>query len=376
MANITLLKIWNMDVEEAEKSLDTITSKGYTVKTSSDNIYVKIISCFSSIKCPFLSDFENELLNNESFIKTLEINVKEQSHSDALLKTIYMTGMDNYLLRIEELQKDVLLKEEKRAIEIKNKEEKAGILLENTYNVEMSDVCPFNPHDNSSFYYIDPNDGEKKLLEAHHIFQSKGNCYDIDSVFRYILAGGQVNLDDNYIKRIFNKEGKVDYSKEGLTTQTLRNKTYHDGIKIINLNENSITSLLDVQFPNTTQMLTIDSNPLGNNYFFNDSGSNIAILSMKNCLIENLDFKHLPTGLVNLNVSNNPKLTTLNNIGYLKKLQLFDIRKTGIKNLNINKFYSVKSPDKGSKLRIYCDTDIVIKMKDDKMPEWIEIIRS
>lgn len=381
MSHITLLKIWNMNVQEAENSLDLITSKGYKVKTSSDNIYVKIISCFSGLKSSFLSEFENDILANKSFINFLEVNVEKYSHSDALINTLYMVGKNHEMVRVEKLQKEIISKHikqenEEKEIEVKRKEESAGVLLENTYNADMSDICPFNPHDNSSFYFTDPNTGHKKLLEAHHIFQSKGHCYDIDSVFRYIIAGGKVNLDEHYIKRIFNDKGKVDYSNEGLSTQVLKNKTYHENTKIIDLSNNSITSMLDVHLPKTTQMLILDSNPLGDNYFFNETGSNIIHLSMKNCQIKVLDFKHLPESLVNLNVSNNPNLTTIGSIGHLKRLSSLDIRGTDIKNLNINKFQSLKSNDSNHKLNIYCDKDIKIKSKDDKNVSWINIIKS
>lgn len=122
-------------------------------------------------------------------------------------------------------------------------------------------------------------------------------------------------MDDEYIKRIFNKTGKIDYSIQGLTSEMLRNKSYHKDCKVIDISGNNITSLNGSHFPQTVQMLVVNDNPLGNNYFIDNACGSIIVFSMRNCGINNdLDCKYLQKSIKQLDLRDNKDLISLNSL--------------------------------------------------------------
>ena len=364
MSNISLFTIWSLNELDANLSLKQLIIKGYTINTKSTNVYIKIMSCLNKNSNIFHLDIEKQIISDPKFIEILETNLEGESHNDLLIRAIYETGKNYDMFRIKKLQKETAERE------IAEKRKNAGLLLENTYDSNIDNICPLNVHDESSFYTINPKTGKRELLKEHHIFQYKGQCYNIDSIFRYIIEGGHINLDSHYIKRIFNKEGKIDYSNQGLTSEILKNKTYHKDIKVIDISNNVIDNLNGVHFPKTVNMLIIDNNPLGNNYFIDDSGGSIIILSMKNCGIITLDCKYLQKSIKHLDLRDNKDLTGLHSLGELSSLSKLDIRNTGIKKLDCSKFKSIGKNH--HKLIIHCDA--YINIKHDNF-DWIEIIK-
>lgn len=363
----------------AEVSLESLIKKRYQPKTKSHNVYVKIISCLSMTPEFFNSDCDREIIENPKFIEILENPLDGESHSDLFVRAIYECGKDReYFLEstrklIEERDLQIareIEENEQLNREIKQKEEKAGTLLENTYDSSMDDVCPFNIHDGSSFYATNPETGENELLKPHHIFQFKGHCYDIDSIYSYICKhGGEIDLDQQYIKRFFAKNGKVDFSSEGLTTDSLKKKTYHENTRTLDLSNNYITSLNGVHLPDSVAYLILDGNPLGANYFLDNAGGNVSILSMRNCGIEILDCKHLKKTIKHLDIRDNRNLTSIHSLGEMNILSKLDIRGTGIKKIDCAKFKSIGKEN--HKLVIYCDSGVTFKHHNQ---DWIKII--
>ena len=210
MSNISLFTIWSLSEHDAEMSLETLLKKGYKLNTESTNVYVKIMSCIIKVPNVFALEIEKQIVSDSKFLEILENPEEGESHNNLLIRAVYETGKNHEMFKIRKLQEETAVREaverkKKHAEEIKMKEEKAGLLLENTYLLPTNDICPLNTHDESSFYSVDPKTGSRELLKPHHIFQYKGHCYDIDSIFRYIITGGHINLESQYIKRIFNK---------------------------------------------------------------------------------------------------------------------------------------------------------------------------
>lgn len=365
MPEISFLKIWQSDEATINETIKQLLIHDFKIKTESENPYLRLISMFKYEKCIFLSDFENELMENDNFFNHLTKEFSNNSnHSDILIKALYLSGEDEDFKRIRELQQIAYKKEVES-----NLKKESLTLFENTYDENPDDICPFNPHDNSSFYGYDPITGKNELLSPHHLFQIKGQCYDIDSIFRYISEGGQIDLDEHYIKKFFDKKGTVNFSNEGLTNSQLEKKTYHVGTKTLILDSNNITSLLNLHIPKDILYLSVNSNPIGNNYFLEDF-NNLMVLSMRDCGIKVLDCSHLPESVENLNVSKNDSLTEIHGLSKMKKLRQLNITGTGVKKLDFRRFYSIRETNDKTKLTIICDPDV--RFKNEKQ-EWITI---
>lgn len=346
-----------MSPEDASNSIISLQSKGYEVLTSSNIPHVRLISCFKESPELFSSEYEKEIIVNEKFHSVLENEYEQLGHVEILLKAIYMAGKTFGLVNISTLQDNI-------TAVVDSRKKEATTLLENTYDSKIDDICPFNPHDSSSFYYTDPQTKERKMLEPHHVFQYKGHCYDIDAVFRYVIEGGQLNMDESYIKRIFNENNKIDYSGLKLIDSVLKEKVYESQTKTIDLSNNYLTSMEGVKFPHTLKFLTLDNNNLRDDYQLKDCGADILILKMRNCGIETLRCDELPSSLKALNLENNSKLTKIHSLKSLTGLNRLNIRGTSIDHLTYSKFRD----DNGTKLRIFCDNTVTFR--GDK-PEWI-----
>lgn len=346
-----------MSPEDTSNSIITLQSKGYEVNTLSDIPHVRLVSCFKETPEIFSTEYEKEIIVNEKFHSVLEKEYAELGHVEVLLKAIYMAGKTFGLVNISALQDNI-------TAVVDSRKKEATTLLENTYGSKIDDICPFNPHDSSSFYYTDPQTKKRKMLEPHHVFQYKGHCYDIDAVFRYVTEGGQLNMDESYIKRIFNKHNKVDYSGLKLIDSVLKEKVYESQTKTVDLSNNYLTSMEGVKFPSTLKFLTLDNNNLRDDYQLKDCGADILILKMENCGIENLRCDELPSSLKLIDLKNNTKLVKIHSLASLKHLNRLDIRGTSIDHLTYSKFRD----DNGHQLRILCDDTVTFR--GDK-PEWI-----
>lgn len=361
-----LSKIWNSNIEVAKVSLNQLLDQGFTVKTDSEYIYNKILSCFIGTNQSIFNNFEMNLLNNSFFHSELErLHNNNIEHENILLEAIYYTGIHHNIDINKSLQNDIKSKNKER--KLKEANEKIS-LLENTRNENIDDICPLD-NNASSFYYYNPNTKERELLKPNHIFHIKGHCYDIDAIFQYIREGGRIRLDEGYIKRFFNENGMVDLSNQGLTVYLLSNKVYHKDTKNINLDNNTISTLYDINLPNELSILSINNNPLGRNYILNKC-ENLQILSMQNCDLVTVDFKHLPKYLIKLDLSNNPNLISLHSISNLKSLRELNISKTGIKKIDYSKFFKLREPNDNSKLIIICDRGVEFTKSG---LDWIDI---
>jgi hypothetical protein len=355
MSYIPLIKIWSFDEQTIDLSLkDLITSKefgiNFVIKTESPNIYIKFISCLTGIYSNFLTELENSILADDFFLRSLEAAEKAGlSHTDILIKALQESNSHMYD-RINELQ-----------LKAKEKYDNENSLLENTYGKQLEEICYFDESEKHLFYSKDPQTGEDVLLKANHIFQYKSHCYDIDLLFNYIRSGGYISLDEDYIQNIFDKTGKVDFSNQNLTTDDLKQKTYHNSTKVIKLNDNRITSLDNLHIPESVKALFIDNNPIGLNYVLGHL-PNLTLLSMKNCDLEEVDFDKLPSSIINLNLSNNKNLKSIKNIKPNLNLKILDIKNTGIVKLNLNSF---------PKIKLRCDKELIFKGAQNKQVEII-----
>lgn len=359
-------KIWNSNIEVAKNSLDQLVNQGFIIKTDSEYIYNRILSCFYGTDLSIFNNFELKLINNNFFHLELDrLYNNGTDHENILLEAIYHTGEHHSSDINKDLQNEIKI----RAKERKLKEAtKRFSLLENTYKEEIDELCPLD-RDGSSFYYYNPNTKENELLKPHHIFHVKGHCYDIDAIFQYIRSGGRINLDDSYIKKFFNDKGMVDFSNQGLTSSLLDNKTYHKGTKNINLENNMITTLHNINLPNELLILSIDNNPLGDNYKLNKC-DDLQILSMRNCDLTVVDFKYLPKYLIKLDLSENKLLTSLHGISNLKNLRELNISETGIKKIEYSKFFKLREKNDNSKLTIICNRNVEVNQTG---LDWIEV---
>lgn len=361
--HISFIKLWSSDPETIEHSFKFLITNGREVKTLSTNTYIKVISCLVGIKNSFLSKLENAMVADTFFLRKLE--EAEQSglvHDDILIKAIQESD-NREMNRVTELQMEAKQKQKENHPHVE-----PVSLLENTYDEDLAEMCPINPHDSNNFYTTNPKTGKKELLKPHHIFQYRGKCYDIDTVFHYVNEGGQINLDADYIKDFFNKNGKVDFSDSNLTTTSLKKKTYHENTKTLILSGNSITTTLGVHFPETTLYLNLDNNPLGNNYSLKDETPNLLFLSIRNCGLDEINFNRLPESLTILDLRDNKDMKGMFSLSKLKNIKRLDIRNTGIRKLDWSKF---KTPSDVKKLVIICDRNIEFKKTK---PEWIEVI--
>lgn len=350
--SLSLIEIWNFSKDTADASLKQLTDAGYQIKTKSENVYIQIISALTSYRHSFFDDINNEIVADNFFLRMLEDAEKDGlSHFDILIRGLQRSDNGD-LKRVLKLQEKV----------------KRTTLLENTYESKPEEICTMDSNDGSNFYFTNPKTGKKELLKAHHLFQYQNHCFDIDTIFKYVNEGGKIKLDSDYVKRFFNRFGVVDFSGTKLTTEGLRKKTYHEGVRTLNLNNNNITSLRDTHIPKTVTMLTVDNNPLRGNYFLNEETPNLMFLSMKDCGLDKIDFEYLPQSLTVLELNNNPKLTNLHSLRILRNLRKLDIRKTGIKKIDWSKFVTL-NPDK--QLTVYCDSDVQFKKNK---PDWITVI--
>lgn len=356
--SISLVQIWSLSEEVAKDSLKQLLDRGYTVKTSSENIYIQIVSALTGTNHQILTKLNNELISDTFFLHCLEKAEEEGLNKDDILVKAVQDAKNSDLKRI-------VLHQEKIKNELKEKEQVS--LLENTYDVDLEETCPFNENDKSRFYFNDPKTGESKLLNAHHIFQYKQHCYDIDTVFHFINEGGNVPLDSDYIRRFFNKNGSIDMSGIGLTSNQLRMKVYHSGVRVMYLDNNSIDSLIDTHLPETLEILSVNNNPLKGSYFLNKETPKLLILSMQDCNFDKIDCQYLPQSLKILNVSNNKNLVGLYSLSNMRNLKRLDVRNTNIKKIDWSHF---KTVDPKKKMVVLCDRDVNFKKVK---PDWIEL---
>lgn len=341
---VSLVKIWNLDSKSAEAGFKELIISGREIKTESSNPHIKLLSCCLGYENNFFSELENSFFIDDFFLRMLEKAENDGfSHDDIFLKAIQESS-NRKLDRIIELQ-----------LEAKRKKQEQNTLLENTYNEKMEEICPLNPHDNDNNFYSTNANGERELLKPHHIFHHKGSCYDIDTIFHYVIEGGQIDLDINYVKRFFDKNGKVDMSNKGMTDNILRNKTYHENVKVLDLSHNNITNLTNTHLPKTTLYINLDNNPIGDNYFLSDETPKLMFLSMRNCSLKEVNFQKLPESLTNVDLRDNKLLTGLYSLSKIKNIRRLDIRNTGIRKIDFSKF---KLLDNNNKLTILCDKTV------------------
>lgn len=356
--SLSLIKIWTFPIEVAEASLQQLVDKNYKIKTTSENSYIQIVSALTGQRHDFLDEMNNEIIADNFFLRRLEKAEQDGlSHDDILIRAIQESDNGD-LKRIIKLQEKARLEEE---------DSKRLTLLENTYNEKIEDICPTNPHDSSGFYSTDPKTGEKYLLKAHHIFQYKEHCFDIDTIYRYVSDGGIIHLDADYVKRFFNKHGVVDFSGMKLTNESLKKKTYHEGVRTLKLDNNSITSLSNAHIPKTVTFLSVNNNPLKGGYHLKDETPNLSFLSMKDCDLVKVDFSYLPNSLTVVELNNNNQLIDIHMMKNMTNLRKLDIRNTGIKEINWDRFGKFDSREK---LVLFCDEKIRFK---HNRPDWIEV---
>lgn len=357
--SLSLLKIWSFPLDVAIASLKQLTDSGFKIRTNSESIHIQIISALTGTHHDFLPDLDNEIIADDLFLKLLEkAEHNDLNHDDIFIKAIQES--DNTDL------KRILYEQEKIKREAKEAEyAKRQTLLENTYNEKPDDICPLDAHDESNFYFTDPTTGEKVLLKAHHLFQYRQHCFDIDTIFRYINEGGHVPLEPDYIRRFFDKNGAIDMSDLGLTSEVLSRKVYHSDVRVMYLNNNNITTLRDSHLPSTLNILSINNNPLKGGYFLNSVTPKLTMLSMKDCNLDKVDCSYLPQSLKILNLSNNSNLTSLHSLSNMRNLQRLDIRNTGIKTIDWSKFHTL---DPKKTMILMCDEGIHFKKSK---PDWI-----
>lgn len=357
--SISLFKIWSFNSEEIDSSILKFENAGYTINTVSENKYVRFISMLIGYKFDFFSNITNQIISDRKFLVNLEQGVIDNlEHIDLLVNALYKSNNDD-MARIDKEQK----RNSQEYDEIINR-----TLLEKTRDKEPEDICPMNPHDESNFYFTDPITKQREVLKANHLFHYKNRCYDIDSVFRYINVGGHVPLSEDYIRRFFKANGSIDLSNMSYTYGDLRNNVYHENVRVLHLDNNAIDNLNGTNLPKTLEILSVDNNPIGGNYFLIEETPILKILSMKNCNLTVLDCQHLPQSLQILDVSNNHELTSLHSLSNMRNLRKLDIRGTNITKLDWSKF---KTIDATKKLTIFCDPSVEFKKTK---PEWIVVM--
>ena len=361
-----LATIWNLTEKNAELTLDKMVRQGYSPKTSSTDPYIKILSCFdeSGIVNNKFSDFERSILRNRSFIPELERNAESTEHYELLFKALHFIGTQEIMGKISSLrtsmQQDVIKHEIEEKTErnkykqsdlpgedskqdnnedyeftedTKQRKQKSSTsnnpsYYDNTWASKLGDICPLDPHDENAFYSIDPLTKEKVLLEPHHIFHYQGHCFNYDSIFRYVKAGGVINLDKEYIRKFLNASGAVSFRGLHLTDEQLRNKIYHEETKILDLSDNNITSLLDMHLPYDLTMLIVSNNTIRTNLNLKKDTPNLKFLTLSNCGLTEIDCDRFPKTLIDLDLSNNPNLRMIYNKRSLINLRVLKIANT------------------------------------------------
>lgn len=356
--SLSILKIWNFSEDVAKASLKQLLDAGFVIKTDSNNTYIQIFSALTGQRHTFLDELNNDIISDKFFLNCLEKAEADGLSQDDILIRAIQESDNKDLKRIMEHH----AKAKQEEIESKRKS-----LLEDTYNDDPKDICTLDLHDESNFYFIDPVSGEKKLLEAHHLFHYREHCYDIDTIYRYINAGGNVHLDADYIKKFFNKNGSIDLSGMKLTSEELKKKTFHQNVHVMYLDNNNLTTLRDTHLPKTLTTLSVNNNPLKGGYFLNVETPKLLILSMRECGFDKIDCEYLPQSLNILDVSNNKKLTELHSLKNMRNLRKLDIRNTNIKKLDWSKFMTI---DPKKKLIVMCDNDVTFKKVK---PDWIDL---
>lgn len=332
-----IFRFWMLTQNEIKDLYNQLITKGYTVKTESTNIYIKVMSCFLNVNTPFFTETQSKIVSNPNFLKQLEkLNKENYEHGDIIIIAIQNLAMNN-IDRIENLNSEI----QKRAIEEERLEnekklKKAGNYLERTRSKSIQEICPFNPHSDESFFTFNPNTQKLELLDPVRIFQHNGQCFDIDSIYRYISHGGVVALDHDYIRRFFKKNGSVDFDDKNITSDILINEeTYHEGTHSISLKNNRITTLFGVKFPDTVNAVFFSNNPIHNNYDLRKCGARLKIIDLSNCSITgDFDMTKIPDSVVNLSLKNNKDLEVVLNLKEYKNLKQLDISGTNIKIFN------------------------------------------
>jgi len=360
--------IWNNSIENSLVQLNELQSKGYKIKTKSESVHIKILSCYFQTDITNLdifTDFEKTIISNNNLIQYLERYENEVKHDELLRRVIYELGCDNLMTNIHSMKHSL----SKKIATVPEVEIETKTLLENTYNEDLEKLCPLNVHDGSSFYYTNEENGELELLEPHHIFHYQGHCYNMDSIFRYIQHGGVINLDETYVKRFFLKSGYVSFKNEKMSTDDFMNKTYHIDTITLDISDNNITSLINSHLPNTIKTLLANGNPIGNNYHVDLE--ELKILNLSNCLIKDLNFAKIPSSVTLLDLSNNENITSFKNIDHMKNLRVLNLVNTGIKKIQYNQFNSLNKSHKDLTLKVTVSKGQ--KFTGSK-PEWLKII--
>lgn len=346
-----ILRIWMYSNVEIQQIYTQLITKGYTVKTESPNIHVKVMSCFLGAKTPFFSETQSQIIANPKFLRELErLSSEGCDHIDTLIIALQNIARNEHFDRIESLNVEIQKRaqeeeriEAEKKLKIAQKEYqdklvKAGDVLERTRSRSIADICPFNPQSDDSFFAFNPNTQKLELLDPVKVFQHNGQCFDIDAIYRYISHGGVVALDADYIRRFFRKNGAIDFDDMNITSDRLINEeTYHEGTHSISLKNNRITTLFGVTFPSTVTGLFLSNNPIHNNYDLRRCGAKLKIVDLSQCGISGeFDMSKLPDSVVNLSLKGNRDLEVVLHLKECKHIRQLDISDTGITTFNCN----------------------------------------
>uniref|UniRef100_A0A6C0BC07 Uncharacterized protein n=1 Tax=viral metagenome TaxID=1070528 RepID=A0A6C0BC07_9ZZZZ len=368
--------IWNVDENNANIYLHELESKKYKPSTQSNNVYIKILSCFSCIdlrKINIFTKFEKEILINPLFIRILERLETEIQHDELLQTAIYELGKSSIMIHIKNLRKSIehdILSYEPSGYESDENKNMEHFHIYDINDIVEENVCPINNNSVESFFYVDENTSQKKLHGPGYIFLKKKSCLDLNSVYGYILAGGILNLNDKYMKDFFTSKGVESFANKQIDDNNLRSNQYNQNKTILDISNNSITSIIDAKFPIKLKILIVSNNPIYKNYNIKMALPELFILTMTNCSLEDFDCEKIPSSVIDLNLSDNP-IKSIFNMSRLLNLIRLNILNTQIAEFDFSKIITYgQSHDPTKKLIITCNQNQKFK---GSRPDWIEL---
>ena len=366
--SVRLAQIWEMDDEMLTQSIEILKEKKYYNRTESENKKVKLYSMI----------FDKKNIISDDYIGRHLLELLEEN--DGNLEE----ALESYTQNLPKYQEEEV--KANNSLHIYGQDR-----LEQTFKESMDDICPLDKEDDGNFYERTKYTNGRKILSAHHLFQLKGHCYNINDIYRYINEGGHIDMREQYMLKFFNKNneekdylnlsnlGKIsdDFKAKGITQGILEDTAYYNNVKVLNISNNNIVSLTSLNLPDKLIKLNASNNPIKHTYNVTRC-LKLVDISLSTCsIIGNFRCEELPQSIVildmsknnineisglnrlvnlkSLNVSENKNLNVIPNISELTQLIFLDITNTNITSISLTKLAEKRK----TVLKIRCNKSLI-----------------
>ena len=267
------------------------------------------------LKSDQLSDEDRDIIQDPLFEEILG-NLSSLSHSDQLNRGLQLYN------------------------QLKNNPEKLKEKLK-----ERNPKCKFNDFDQ----YNNPIDEIKmKSIQKNNVYVLGERCYDKNTIRNLLTSTKKDPITNKVIDESVYRDLGVPYENENsnilelalrnrnITSEQLRNYNFPPDLKFLILNNNPITSLLDVNFPLNLIRLYLRNNQISSLLNVNFP-PDLQGLYLKNNQITSLLNVNFPPNLIELDLGDN-QITSLLNVKFPSNLKKLYIQNNQITSLSNVKF--------------------------------------